>query len=172
MKSRLLSVTAIILFLFCDDVLAQFDSLGGLKFSATGDLVGSIDTEGNYKFDPREAELMIYSPTDHLFDGRLTLTAHAEEGLHVELEELVLQSSKLIPRSRIRLGQFFLGVGRLNQMHRHDWPFTNTPRVQKKIFSGDEGLLDTGLEYSLLLPVPFYLDLTLGITSGYTFGHS
>ena len=81
-------------------------------------------------------------------------------------------TSKLIPRSRIKLGQYFLGIGRLNKFHQHDWPFVTTPLTQLNIFESKEGAIDTGIEYSYLLPTSRYWDLTVGVTNGRTFGHS
>lgn len=157
--------------------LAFGESSGtGLQLSVAGDLVGSIDAGAKggaaNRLDVREAEVMLYAPIDHLFDGVVSLAAHQEEGeLTFEVHETYIGSTRLIPRSRFRVGQFFLGFGRLNQFHRHDWPFTSAPKVQRDFF-GDEGVLDTGVEYSWLTPLPFYLDLTFGITNGWVFGHA
>jgi hypothetical protein len=151
------------------------DDGSGLKTSAAVDIVGKGGGAGlgrKNRLEVREAELMLYSPVDHLFHGRLTLAAHLEpDGSFFEVHEAFLGSTKMIPRSRFRLGQYFLGVGRLNQIHRHDWPFISAPKVQAEFF-GMEGVLDTGGEFSTLLPTPFYWDLTVGIANGWTFGHS
>ncbi len=120
----------------------------------------------------RSAELMFYAPVDHLFEANLSAAAHDEAGESVfELHELSLSSNKLIPGVRTKVGQFFLNVGKLNPTHQHDWYFTKVPMVQESFFA-DEGVLDTGLELSALMPLPFYLDLTLGVTSGHKYGHS
>lgn len=119
----------------------------------------------------REAELVFYSPADHLFDGQMSLSAHWHTNQHViDLHEAFIASSRLIPRSRFRIGQFFLGWGRLNHFHRHDWPFTSAPVIINEIFD-NHGVYDSGIEYSWLTPLPFYLDITAGITTGWTFGH-
>lgn len=152
----------------------------GLKMAASVDLVGSAklfdSPMGIDRLAVREAELVVFSPTDHLFDGRLSLAAHEETGKYLfEVHEAYLGSTRLIPRSRFRVGQFFLGIGRLNQFHRHDWPFISAPRYHKE-FMGDgvdvEAAIDTGLEFSYLLPFPFYLDVTVGLTNGWVLGHA
>ena len=75
--------------------------------------------------------------------------------------------------SAFKVGQFFLGIGRLNQTHRHDWPFSNAPLVFRRFFDPDgHGVIDTGGEIGTLLPLPFYLDLSIGVTNGWQFGHS
>ena len=148
----------------------------GLQVSAAVDLVGTFGGQtGNTvanRLEAREAELSLFSPIDHLFDGLVSLAAHQENGIaFFEIHEAAISSSRLIPRSRFRLGQFFLGIGRLNQVHRHDWPFVSAPKVHTE-FLNNEGVIDTGFEYSYLAPVPFYLDLTFGITNGWVFGHA
>ncbi len=143
----------------------------GLEISAAGDLVGGFGGTADGTFLPREAEILLYAPIDHLFDGSLAMAAHDEKGEVVfELHELTLGSTRLIPRSRFRIGQYFLGIGRLNQFHRHDWPFTSAPKIFADLF-GEEGISDSGIEYAVLMPVPFYLDLTIGVTNGWKFGH-
>jgi hypothetical protein len=157
-------------------VAALADEGTGLKTSASVDIVGSFNSsrDGNAddRLDVREVEIMMYAPVDHLFDGLLSVAAHRESGVYmVELHEAVISSSRLIPRSRLKVGQFFLGLGRLNRFHRHEWPFVFAPKVHKEFF-GAEGALDTGGEYSFLTPLPFFLELTAGVTNGWTYGHS
>lgn len=149
---------------------------GGLQISISGDLVGEIglseDSGAENRLEVREAELIFYAPVNHLFDAMLSGAAHYEEGSSFfETHEAYIGSSKLIPRSRFKLGQFFLGFGRLNRIHRHDWPFISSPKVHEEFFD-EEGVIDSGGEYSVLFPTQIYLDLTVGLTSGYTFGHT
>lgn len=147
----------------------------GLQAAAAVDIVGKSGEAGpgfEDRLTVREAEFLVFAPIDHLFDGVLNMAAHLEEeGAFFEIHEAYIGSTKLIPRSRFRLGQFFLSIGRLNQFHRHDWPFTSAPKVHADFFD-PEGVLDTGGEFSTLLPTPIYWDLTVGVTNGYTFGHS
>jgi len=153
------------------------DDGSGIHFGANGDIVGQFgllnDPGGaTQQLQVREAEIMVYAPVDHLFDGRVSLAAHQESGEAVfELHEAYIGSTKLIPRSRFRIGQFFLGVGRLNQFHRHDWAFISAPKVHR-LFFAEEAAIDSGLEYSWLTPLPFYLDVTVGVTNGWVFGHA
>lgn len=156
----------------------------GLKVGVSVDLLGSFGEAAPVtdkgRFFLREAEISFLAPIDQTFEGVLSLAAHREgeidsttgietSEMHIGIHEAYISTSKLIPRSRIRLGQFFLGIGRLNQFHRHDWPFVSAPRIHEELF-GDEGILDQGLEYSFLAPTDFYLDFTLGITNGWGFG--
>lgn len=146
--------------------------LGGLKIATNADLFGKFGDRVSNRLDVREAEIMLYAPIDHLFDGVTSLAAHQEGGTaFFEIHECHIGSTKLIPHSRFRVGQFYLGIGRLNQIHRHDWPFSEAPKIHKDLM-GEEGILDTGVEYSILIPASFYLDLTLGLTNGWNLGHS
>lgn len=149
----------------------------GLQISGAADIVAQIDAKkdggGTNRLEGREAEITLYAPIDQIFDGVLSLAGHQENGAaFFEIHEMYIGSSRLIPRSRFRVGQFFLGFGRLNQYHRHDWPFTTAPKYHTEFFRNGEGVLDSGVEYSYLPPLPFYLDITAGITNGWVFGHS
>lgn len=182
-KYRRIAVTTAATFVcLFSTVPTHADDGSGMKISASVDAVGTFHatkdsrertpTAATDRFDIREAEFMFYGPVDHLFDGMLSVAAHREGGVSFfEIHEAHISSSKLIPRSRIKAGQFFLGVGRLNRFHRHEWPFVSAPKVQAQFF-GDEGVLDSGLEYSYLAPLPFFLDLTLGLTNGWVYGHA
>jgi hypothetical protein len=147
----------------------------GLKAAVAVDIVGKKGEAGlgtEDRLDVREAEVLLFSPVDHLFHGMLNAAAHLEEnGAFFEIHEAYLGSTKLIPRSRLRLGQFFLAIGRLNQVHRHDWPFVSAPKVQSEFFD-PEGASDTGVEFATLLPTRAFWDITVGVTNGWTFGHS
>ena len=123
----------------------------------------------------RTAEFLFYGPIDQNFDGVVNFAAHSEGDIVFsvpEVHEAFVQTSKIVPRSRIKLGQYFLGIGRLNKFHQHDWPFITVPLTQLDIFDSKEGIIDTGIEYSYLLPTESYWDLTVGVTNGRTFGHS
>ncbi len=163
--------------LLCLSRSAYGDMLGtGLEISVSGDLVYDQGVNSGSKADEklrmRGAEIMLYAPIDHKFEGVLSAAAHDEnEETVFELHELFMSSSKLIPRSTLKAGQYFLGIGRLNRFHQHDWPFTRAPKVHRSFFA-EEGVFDAGLEYGLVIPTKQVLNLTAGVTSGYRFGHS
>lgn len=158
--------------------------LGGLKASIAVDLVGSFPLEEetaavNYRakesYKLRSAEFMFYAPIDPRFDGILSFAAHPEGDQaygQPEVHEAYLSTNKIVDGMRFRMGQFFLGVGRVNQIHQHDWPFITPTIMQRELFGSDEGVIDTGAEAAALLPLPFYLDVTVGVTNGRDFGHS
>lgn len=147
----------------------------GLKISAAADLVSDFSwkqTSAPDRLQARSVELLLYGPTDHLFQGMISIAAHPYDGeMNVGVHEAFIESSRLIPRTRFKVGQYFLGVGRLNPLHQHDWPFISAPIVQREFFDG-EGILDSGLEVGFLMPVSFYWDLSAGITNGWRITHS
>ena len=155
--------------------LSRADDGSGLRTSIAVDLLGQsgkVHEGKSDRFEAREAEISFFAPIDPTFDGTLTGAAHDEDGEYVfEVHEAFISTSKLIPRSRLKVGKFFLGIGRLNQFHRHDWPFVSAPKVHRELF-GEEGAVDAGAEYGLLMPTDLYLDLTVGVTNGWTYGHS
>lgn len=166
---------ALIMILCGISLSAMAENGTGLQTSVAVDLVGQakLNSTGNANdmLIVRGAEALFYGPIDHNFDGQASFAAHFEGGIPgVSLHEAFVGSTKLIPRSRFRVGQYFLGIGRLNQFHQHDWPFITAPKVQQSFFA-KEGVLDTGAEYSYLLPLPFFMELTAGVTNGFIFGH-
>lgn len=178
MHTRPITIIWLLLTIMPAFALAGSDGTG-LQYSLAADIVGKLGLKEAPEVDaqrdrltPREVELMFYGPIDHRFDGMISAAAHYEAGVvNFELHEAYVKSSKLLPRSRIKLGQYFLGVGRLNRIHRHDWPFISTPRVHEQFFD-DEAAIDTGIEYGWLTPLPFYLDVVVGAGSGFAFGHT
>lgn len=148
---------------------------GGLKISAAADMVYeqgiNKSSTAKEKLEMREAELTFYSPIDHNFNGLISLAAHNHEGEHnFELHEMYVENTTLIPRSTFKVGKFFIGVGRINRVHRHDWYFTDTPLVNESLF-GEEAAFDSGIEYNYLLPTDSIINLTLGVTVGDDFNH-
>lgn len=146
-----------------------------LKTTASLDLVSNIYTSDKddrvFGVDVRSAEFMLYGPIDHIFDGTINFAGHSDAGEFIfGLHEGYVSSSKLIPSSRFRVGKFFLGLGRLNQFHQHDWQFTTAPKSHETFFA-DEGAADTGVEYSYVFPTEHFFEVTAGVTSGYCYGH-
>ncbi len=147
-----------------------------INWFAGADIVGTTgnsDANLGSDFYVREFEFSAYSNIDQTFEGVLTLAYHKEleaNEEHIEVHEGFLFSSKLLPLSTIKVGKFFLGFGRLNRFHRHDWAFTEAPVVQKSFF-GNEGAKDTGIEIKRNLP-SLMSSITLGVTSGNEFNHS
>lgn len=120
----------------------------------------------------RSAEISFSGAVDHYLTGHLSIAAHEEDGQYnFELHEGYLQTASLIPNSLVKVGKFFLNIGKLNTTHQHDWNFSNAPKVHKT-FLDDEAVGDVGIEYQWLAPTDNYFSITLGLTNGYTWGHT
>lgn len=134
-------------------------------------LVSDQKSDGD-QLSPRGVELSLSGPLDPRFEGKLNIAGHEEAGLfRYELHEAYVQSSQLIPASSLKLGRFFLGVGRLNQIHRHDWPFPSAPQVQERFFAA-EGASDDGFEFQRHWGEEQFYSLSFGVTDSYTYGHA
>jgi hypothetical protein len=156
------------------NIYAQNQQL--INWFAGADIVGTTgadDLDLKSDFYVREFELSAFSQIDQTWMGILTLAYHKESTAneeHLEVHEAFIQSSKIIGLTNIKLGKFFMGFGRLNRFHRHDWVFTEAPTVQKSFF-GNEGAKDTGVEFKRLIP-SLSTSLTLGVTKGDEFNHT
>lgn len=150
------------------------ENLGNLKTEASLDMIApfEFDHSDHNQLYFRSAEIIFFGSLDKTFDMTLNLGAHEHDGEFVfEAHEAYISSVALIPNSRLNVGKFLLNVGRLNQMHQHDWDFISAPRVQSEFFD-EEAIHDTGFEFSTLLPTSASWDITLGVTNGATYGHS
>lgn len=163
-------------FLFSLLLVSPSFAANSIEMSLAADMVYSQglsrDSNADDKLLMRGAEVSFYSPIDHQFDGIISMAAHDEAGETMfELHEMNISSSKIIERSNFKIGQFFLGIGKLNHTHQHDWSFTRAP-IHHEIFFDREGTIDSGLEYDWLIPWSSISHLTLGVTSGHRWGHS
>lgn len=166
---------ALALLAIAPNASAQAD-LGGLKMFSAIDLVSDFGIQNppadSGRLRVRSFEIAAFAPVDPTFDAMLALAGHDEEGkTEIELHEAYISSSKVIPRTRFKVGRFFLGVGRLNQFHVHDWPFTHAPKSHTTFFS-EEGVADTGIEFGHLLATETPIDIVVGVTNGWHYGHT
>ena len=160
-------------------LFAQSNQNSLINWFAGADIVGTTgneDAELEGGFYVREFEFSANSQIDQTFEGVLTLSYHNElenKDEHFEIHEAFVLSNKLLADSTIKFGKFFLGFGRLNRFHRHDWVFTDAPMIQKAFF-GNEGAKDTGVEIKHNF-ASLSSSLTFGLTGGREFidgGHN
>ena len=120
----------------------------------------------------REVEFGFDTAIDQWAYGTALFAVHNEAGAYfVELHEAFFEFNQLPYNFFLKLGKFFMDLGRLNNMHRHAWNFSKAPLVHEKFFD-EEGVEDFGGELSFLMPWSFYQELKLGIFNGRTFGHA
>lgn len=156
-------------------IQGEKESSKKIQSSLSGDIVLKYGTGSSGIVDQlyvRELEWLLILPLHEKFSAQASLAMHLDEGHYdIEAHEAYISANTLIPHTQLKLGKFFLGIGRLNRVHRHEWPFISAPKVHRDFFD-EEGLSDTGLEGTILLPTPFYWGVTAGVGSGWTFGHS
>jgi hypothetical protein len=162
--------------LFFAPLFTALADTGGLKTFVAVDLVGEAFVRSKV-VSPREVEVRgvevyFFAPVDPLFDASVGIAAHPENGVSLfELHEATLSSSKVIPHTQMRIGKGFLNIGKLNRIHQHDWPFIDTPEVQRSFFD-DEGVNDLLLEVTVNTPTFVPFEATVGIAKGWVYGHA
>ncbi len=139
-------------------------SLLNPEISATGIVVGRGASDAREEFDAQEFELDVQSALDPFSKMRLTL-ALGDEG--VEIEEGYVAYSSLPGGLELLAGKFRQRFGALNRQHLHALPQSDYPLAYQAYF-GDEGLGQTGVSLTWLLPRPWATanELTLEITDG------
>jgi hypothetical protein len=116
-------------------------------------------------FSTGHNELVISSNIDDKFYGSVTAAIVQEEGAtELELENAYIETLGLGNGFTIKGGQFFSGIGYLNDIHGHAHDFSDRPLVYDALFGGH--LIDTGLQVRWVAPTDFYLSLGAETMSG------
>ncbi len=119
-----------------------------------------IDRRNGFNLDA--AELYLYAPVDPYFN--LYATIPVTEG-GAEVEEAYFVTTSLPAGHQIKGGKFKSGFGRLNAVHPHAWDFVDAP-LPYRAFLGGEGLIEKGVQYTYLAPLPFYTVLGAEVLQG------
>lgn len=107
-------------------------------------------------FQLQEIELAFQSNIDPYLRADVFF-AISLEGL--EVEEAYVTTLGLPANLQLRGGQLYAPFGRFNQTHFLEaTPFADMPLMNRRFFGGEQ-LRGVGLEASVLLPLPFYLEL-------------
>ena len=135
------------------------------EISLTGDVVGFATSEGQEDFNPRELELNLQSALDPFSLTKWTLSFSEEEG--VDIEEAYVTYAGLHGGLHLTAGKFRQNFGLLNRWHLHALPQLDYPLALQSYF-GEEGLAQTGLSATWLLPRPWATanELSLELTDG------
>lgn len=142
--------------------------LGGYSSSprVTMELTG-LDFHNGFNF--QEAEFQFSADVDPYWRANFILGVNRAG--EAELEEGYVTSEQLpydlLPRNTgLKLGKFFVGFGKHNLLHAHQFPFIDPPLVSQSVF-GEEGLREPGLGLSYLLPTDWFSELTFqGLAGG------
>ena len=114
---------------------------------------GELMPEGR-SFNLGESELMIAANIDPMFRGTLRLALAPDNTLGVE--EASVQTLGLGNGFNLKAGRFLSGVGYLNEMHPHEWDFSNAPLPYQAFFGNALGM--DGLQARWLAPTPIFLE--------------
>jgi hypothetical protein len=134
------------------------------EISATGIFLANKVGGESGEFAIDEVELDIQAALDPFSRMRLTFAYHGEE---VEIEEGFVLWGALPGAMQIMAGKFRQRFGTLNRQHLHALPQSEYPLAIQTYF-GEEGLAQTGVSFSWLLPRLWATtnELTLEITNG------
>jgi hypothetical protein len=134
-------------------VLAGASSRPGRAVTTPGDLKTGIAIQ--------EVELRASAIVDPFFRADVSLAGSADQ---VAFEEAYLTTLAL-PRVTIRAGQMRSAFGRHNILHTHAFPFITAPLPWRALL-GSDGLADPGISAEVLLPLPFYTEITGQVFQG------
>lgn len=115
---------------------------------------------GARSFNLGESELGVAANIDQLFRGNLRLAISPENEIGVE--EASIQTLGLGQGLKVKAGRFLSGVGYLNELHAHEWDFSDAPLAYQAFFGNALGM--DGVQLRWLAPTATFLEL--GVESG------
>lgn len=139
--------------------------------SLTGDIVANFgDNDFNElrnRIFPREFDIAFQGAVDPFMRADVFFEFAEEEPGEVEvgIEEAYATLLTLPFGLQSRIGVFRPKFGRINLLHSHALPQVDRPFVIRN-FLGEEGLRETGVSLSAILPTPFYQELDVGAFNG------
>jgi hypothetical protein len=162
--------------------LYQRRGAGQLLFDigVAGDFVGNL-TQSNVekagggtfaglenRFFPREVELSLFGQIDPYASAVVRIESGEEDRageLAVHLAEANLTLLTLPFGTQAKLGLVRNRFGYSNEYHAHDLPWIDRPNVFR-IFFGEEGLNEKGVEGTIVPDLPFYVEELVGVFDG------
>ena len=129
--------------------------------SAVGDFVGDLTgrrstQEDGSRLGVREVEVALQAVVDPYLRGDIFIGLNDVEGVAIEQAYLTTTS---LPDLELRLGRFFMPMGKQITTHRHDLHTVEYPWVIQRFF-GPEGLKGTGVYASrVFAPFGFYQEI-------------
>ena len=130
--------------------------VAGAYFHGEPDQRGGHDPKDT-GFTFQQLELTLESNVDPWFRLRASLVFSLDG---VEVEEAFGSTLRLPGGLKVRVGQLMNPFGRINTTHPHAWAFADIPLVNAKLL-GPDGSRGLGGELSWLVPVPWFLELTV-----------
>jgi hypothetical protein len=106
-------------------------------------------------FNLGESELGIAANVDHLFRGNLRLALAPDNTLGVE--EASIQTLGIGNGFNVKGGRFLSGVGHLNELHPHEWDFSDAPLPYQAFFGNALGM--DGAQLRWLAPTETFFEV-------------
>jgi hypothetical protein len=122
----------------------------------------NLGLEQKKGFNVSEGELFLFAPVDPYFN-LYTNIPFTEDG--VSLEEAYFVSTSLPEGLQVKGGKFKSGISRFNAQHPHAWDFADEP-LAYRAFTGNEGIIEKGVQLTYLPALPFYTLLGLEVLQG------
>lgn len=116
-------------------------------------------------FNLGESEIVLTANIDPSLYGNLTF-ALTPEG-EAEVEEAYIQTTALGGGVTLRGGRLFSGVGYLNEVHAHNWSFSDQPLPYRAFLGGQYG--DDGVQLRWLAPLDHYVEFGAELYKGDSF---
>lgn len=113
--------------------------------------------QGDFQF--RAAEMNFSASVDP-FSRAYAIINGTEEG--VEVEEAAVVTTRFLKGTQIRFGRYFANFGRFPKFHEHELPFVERLPSLETFVDGEAQA--QGVELTYLLPLPFFLQITGGVT--------
>jgi hypothetical protein len=139
--------------------------VNGLFLYRKGSSSSSTLTERPNGFSIQEIETILSASVDPYFRGQFNFSFEFEPDASSGKREARFHPEEAfaetlsIPYVTFRIGKFNAFFGRHNQLHTHAWPFIDPPLIYD-VALGEEGLNEVGLAASMLIPFPWYSEVT------------
>jgi hypothetical protein len=141
----------------------------------SGDFIGHYGSRNGVpdrnRISLREAEFGFSAPVDP-YAKAVFIFSKPDDG-ELEVEEGYAQLTNLPYGLQAKIGKMRSPFGKLNVIHGHDLPQTDRPDVYRNFF-GEDGLIESGVSVSTLLPTPWFSSVDVQLGNGDTlplFGH-
>ena len=113
-------------------------------------------------FSLQEAEFQFNADVDPYLKANILFALAQNAGTSdykLDPEEVFVETISL-PVVTFKLGKFKTAIGKHNTLHTHAYPFIDAPLIHFNLL-GDEGLNEPGVSGAVLLPAPWYSEITL-----------
>jgi hypothetical protein len=138
------------------------------SISANGLFLGGVRSRDGTIVAPgtglsvQELEVQLTAAVDPYFSANMVLALPEGEGIEAEEAYVALTS---VPRLLVNVGKIKEPFGRENLVHTHALLTVDKSLIGDALF-GEEGLNDMGVNAALLLPTPWFSEVTLGVDAG------